>query len=254
MTTTLPQIDQSKLIAEGLLIDASKINDVAMAFEIDCDQMYELAGEELKKIKAKLKEYEEKRTSITGPINDALKAINDLFRGPKETLEQAETALKNGMNAYYQEQQRIADEARLKAEQEAREAKQKAEREAAEKRKAAEEAEAKSKEAEQSGDEKAAQEAAAQAAIANDKAVNAEVTATVTTAAALPVKKAMPKVKGVSVRSKWTFEVTDFQALPDQYKLPNEKALRSLATSTKGSIEIAGVRFYDEKTVAAGTA
>ena len=66
-------------------------------FVIDSHTMFELASDDLKQVKALQKEVEEKRTSITGPLNQAVKAVNDLFRAPKDYLDKAETTLKRAM-------------------------------------------------------------------------------------------------------------------------------------------------------------
>jgi colicin import membrane protein len=59
---------------------------------------------------------EGKRTGITGPMNKALTAINDLFRGPMATLKAAENAVKSSMLTYSEEQERLAAEERRIAE------------------------------------------------------------------------------------------------------------------------------------------
>jgi hypothetical protein len=84
---------------------------------IDSPETYSLAADELKAIKTKANSIEEQRTSITGPINQALRAINDLFRGPASFLKSAEDTIKAKMLGYQQEQERIAAEARRKAEE-----------------------------------------------------------------------------------------------------------------------------------------
>ncbi|MDB5975200.1 MAG: hypothetical protein JWR07_1960 [Nevskia sp.] len=192
---------------------------------IDSPAMYELAGEELKNIKTLQKQVEEKRTSITGPLNAALTAINGLFRGPKEFLEQAESACKRPMVAYSQEQERIQAEARRKAEEEA----------AAERRRLAAE------QAEQERRARAAQEAvakaqreAAAAAAAGDRAAQAaaeeqarkqaeaaanaqaEAQAAAQTAEVISMPIAAPalsKVSGVSGRTNYTAQVDDLMTL-----------------------------------------
>lgn len=85
---------------------------MANNFVITTDDDYNLAGEELQAVKAKLKRMEETRTSITGPMNKALDAINALFRGPRTALEAAEKAIKGNMLTYHNEKERIAAEAR----------------------------------------------------------------------------------------------------------------------------------------------
>jgi colicin import membrane protein len=90
---------------------------MAQSFVIATDDDYQLAGEELGSIKSRINKLEDTRTGITGPMNKALKAINDLFRGPMETLRTAESAVKSSMLTYYDEQQRKADEVRRIAEE-----------------------------------------------------------------------------------------------------------------------------------------
>jgi hypothetical protein len=90
---------------------------MAQSFVITTDEDYQLAGEELGAVKGRIKKMEETRTGITGPMNKALKAINDLFRSPMETLLTAEAAIKSSMLTYYDEQQRKAAEVRRIAEE-----------------------------------------------------------------------------------------------------------------------------------------
>ena len=100
-------------------------------FQITTNEDYALAAEELQAIKSRAKSLETQRTGITGPINDALKAINNLFRGPADLLTRAESVIKGKMLAWQQEQERIAAEARRKAEAEAEAQRKKLEAEAA---------------------------------------------------------------------------------------------------------------------------
>lgn len=89
---------------------------MAQAFVINSDDDYALAGEELQSVKGRLKKLEETRISITGPMNKALDAINNLFRGPRQTLEAAESAIKGGMLTYHTKKEQEAAEARRVAE------------------------------------------------------------------------------------------------------------------------------------------
>lgn len=89
---------------------------MAQSFVITSEDDYQLAGEELQSIKGRINKMEATRTSITGPMNKALTAINDLFRSPMATLKSAESAVKTSMLTYYDEQQRKAAEARRLAE------------------------------------------------------------------------------------------------------------------------------------------
>ena len=183
----------------------------AAAYVIDSTTMFELASDDLKNIKALQKEVEDKRTSISGPLNQAVKAVNDLFRPPKEYLEKAEYAIKRAMITWTTEQERLAAEARAKAEAEARAERERLaaiEREQAEAaRKAQEEAQA----AAEAGDEQAAAEAMAAAQAAQEQAAMAAITAQVVTVA--PTVEAPAKVAGISGRVTFSAEVTDLLAL-----------------------------------------
>jgi uncharacterized membrane protein YqiK len=92
---------------------------MAESFLIATEDDYQLAGEELQSIKARINKMEATRTGITGPMNKALTAINDLFRGPMATFKTAEVAIKGSMLTYYDEQERIAAEVRRQAEADA---------------------------------------------------------------------------------------------------------------------------------------
>lgn len=89
---------------------------MAKSFVITTEEDYQLAGEELQSVKARINKMEATRTGITGPMNKALKAINDLFRGPMAILESAESAIKGSMLVYFDEQERKAAEVRRLAE------------------------------------------------------------------------------------------------------------------------------------------
>lgn len=60
----------------------------------------QFAAEILRDVKDELTALEEKRTSITSPMNKALKAVNDLFRPVKLALEAAEKHLKGEIAQY----------------------------------------------------------------------------------------------------------------------------------------------------------
>ncbi|GAA4401120.1 hypothetical protein [Quisquiliibacterium transsilvanicum] len=183
----------------------------ASDFVIDSPTMFELASDDLKQVKALQKEVEEKRTSITGPLNQAVKAVNDLFRPPKDYLDRAEVTLKRAIVGWTTEQERIAAEARRKAEAEARAERERLaaiEREQAEAaRRAQEEAQA----AAAAGDQEAAAAAMAAAQAAEEQAAVAAMTAQVVTVA--PAVEAPAKVTGITGRVTYSAEVTNLELL-----------------------------------------
>jgi hypothetical protein len=181
------------------------------AFQVDSNENFELAADELKAIKTRAKALEDQRTGITGPINTALRGINALFKGPVDLLERAESILKTKMIGWQREQERVAAEARRVAEEAA----------AAERRRLAEEAAARQREADAQaaaaakaqaeGDAQAAALATANAQRAAAEAQAAATTAQIVVAPVVPINA--PKAKGISTSTKVDFEVTDLLAL-----------------------------------------
>jgi hypothetical protein len=183
----------------------------AADFVIDSHMMFELASDDLKKVKSLQKEVEEKRTGITGPLNTAVKAVNDLFRAPKEYLEKAEATLKRSMVTWTNEQERLAAIARAEAEAAARAERERLAAEARAQAEAAAKAQAEAQAAAKAGDQEAAAKAMAAAQEAQEQAAMAEMTANVVTV--VPTVGAPAKVSGISSRSTYSAEVTNLLEL-----------------------------------------
>jgi hypothetical protein len=242
-STAIVLADQAKAMLTG-----------AADFVIDSPEMFDIAGDDLKQVKALQKQVEEKRTGITGPLNQAVKAINDLFRSPKEYLDQAEVTLKRAMIGWTTEQERVAAEARRKAEEEARkererlaEVQRQQEAQARAAAEAADRARREAQEAAAKGDAEAAaaaQEQARQQAAAAEVAA-AEANATAQTAEVITMPVAAPtisKVSGVSGRVNYGAQVDDLMLLvravaegkaPVECLLANEKFLGAQARAFK---------------------
>lgn len=94
--------------------------DIANAFKVDSDTMYEMAGAELKEIKAKRNQLDALRKSMTAPLDESKKKIMDFFRRPLDWLDDAEAAVKRGMLTFKQDQERKEREERERAAAEAR--------------------------------------------------------------------------------------------------------------------------------------
>lgn len=207
--------------AESMGNQAKAALTSASELVIDSPDMLQIAGDELREIKGLQKQVEEKRTSIVGPLNAAVKAINDMFRAPAEFLMQAESKLKRVMVTYTTEQERLAEVARRAAEARAAEERRRLAVIAAEQARIAAEAEAKALEAQQiveaavaAGDEEAAAQAmqvvhqhADLAASAQAAAISAEVVTF--TPSVMPAQK----VAGISGRVTYSAQVDDLAAL-----------------------------------------
>lgn len=180
-------------------------------YVIDSHTMFELASDDLMKIKALQKDVEGKRTAITGPLNQAVKAVNDLFRAPKEFLEQAESTLKRSMVTWTNEQERLAAIARSEAEAAARAERERLAQIEREQQEAARKAQEEAQAAAAAGDQEAANKAMELAQAAQQEAAMAAMTANVVTVA--PAVEAPAKVSGISSRSTYSAEVTDLMEL-----------------------------------------
>lgn len=220
---------------DELMKPAEQAFAMARSWAIDSDESYELAGEELRAIKAKAKALEDKRTALTVPLNQVLRGINALFKDPSDRLAEAETVIKRGMIAY---QDRLAAE-----------------------RRAAEEAARKAAEAAkptqieplpfQGVDESAAVAAA-------------EAEAAIMAFASVPVAPAPLKVTGVSrVKVTLKAEVIDKAALiahiaqaPAYLDLVeiNASKLNQLAKALGNNLNLPGVKLVEEKSIAARAA
>lgn len=233
---------------------------------IDSPETYSLAADELKAIKAKANTIEDQRTSITGPINKALKAINDLFRGPAALLANAEQIIKGKMLGYQQEQERIAAEERRRAEEAAAAERRRLEEEAAARQREAD-AEAKrlaeaAQAAAATGDTAAAEQAQRQAETVQQNAA-LEVAAIQSSAEVItaPVVAApVVKAVGISTAKTLDFEVQDVGALiqhvaanPQLQSLlrVDEVKLRAYVRGLGMSANLPGVRVFEKKTLRA---
>ena len=191
------------------------------SWEVTDETTYELAGSELREIKAKLKALEERRTSMTVPLNGVLKSINALFKDPATVLEKAESIIKGKMIAY-----------RTKAEREAQEAAKVA----------------------------ADLAAKAEAAAAPEEAAEAAVVAAMAAPAPAPVvkitgvSKVSTKLKA-RVADKAAF-LSAVAQVPAYHNLVdvNESALNRLASALGSGLQIPGIELYEEKSISARAA
>lgn len=231
------------------------------SFQITSAEDYGLAAEELQAIKRKANAVEDQRTSITGPINKALKAINDLFRGPQELLAKGEQMLKTKMLAYDQEQERIAAEARRQAEALAgAERKRLDEEAAARQREAQAQAEAAAA-ATAAGDAQAAAQATAAAQRAQAEAQTAAMTSQMVVAPVVPTGRT--KASGISTSKKVDFEVTNLVELvthiaihPELINLvvADSVKLRAYVKGVGMACNLPGVRVFEDRVLSARAA
>jgi hypothetical protein len=218
-------------------------------------------------------EIEKERKALVGPLNDTVKRINDLFRGPLEALRTADDHQKALALAYDAERERIRldEQRRLQAiaDETARKERQKIEQEAERQRQIQREKEAIAAEARRKAEEAEGAERKrllAEAEAADRKAAAAaakvEVKEEQTAAIVAPVVTlAEPeKPKGESTRKLWRARLTDKMALIQAAAQGNEiaatclafdqTAANKLATATKGAVLCPGIEWYAETSLA----
>lgn len=248
----LPEAVQAGQLAE-------KTYTLALAVKVDCQEMFAIAGEELRGIVTRRKEIEAMRLSITRPMDEAKARVMDLFRGPTERLAQAEGLLRDEMTRYQREEAERAERARREAEARAeaeRQEQARREREAEAQRQAAER---EAEEARNAGDEEAAraaeqaaQEAAQQAEQAREQVELASI------APPTAIATVQPKASGISSRKNWKAEVVDFKALVleaakraaagDDFLLTfltvDSKVVGQAAKAMQAKLSVPGLRVY----------
>lgn len=177
------------------------------------------AGDLAKFLKVASTKVDEIRDGRVRPLNQQVKAINAEFKPVSEAIEAARKGVLAKVTAF-----QLAEDRRRREEAEALRRKQE-------------------------------EEALALAAKAEAEGKAEEAEAIVEKAATVVVPTATTTIargdfgSTTSLRDNWTFEVEDFAALPDAYKLANEQALRSLAKS--GRPTIPGVRWVNNRTAVA---
>ena len=223
--TDIPTIDvQADEELKALEIEATRLAQRTQTYSIQNAAAYTAAGEELTRIKGLKKAIEAARVRITKPLNDALRATNDLFRQPAARLTSAETAIKRAMVDYDEEQRRRAAEEQRKLEEAARKEREKLEARAAK--------------AEASGKLTKAEDLAMQAAMVHAPVVQADA----------------PKVSGISTRMLWKFDIEDEAAIPREFLMVDTKKIGRVVAAMREDAKIPGVRVYAERSIAARSA
>jgi hypothetical protein len=218
MSTPAPlTVEVKKVIAASALILRE-----AQTYKVTNAVDYAEAGEVLKRIKSQQKKLDEEELKITRPINAGLKALRDLFRGPKALAAEAELLVKRAMLAYSDEQDRLRRIEQTKADELARKAREKLEAQA--------------------------DKAAVSGKFAKSEQLQERAEMTV----APIVERAPEKISGVSFHKVWKFEVVDEFQVPRDYCSSDSAKIRAVVIACKGDTVIPGVRVYEEKTIASG--
>jgi hypothetical protein len=249
----IPKIPTSDV----LMRQASAMQAVVDSIVIEDDDMYALAATELQSIKAKGKELEELRKSITAPMDQAKKNVMDLFRAPIERIAAAEASLKKSMIAYAQKMDAARREAQARADAAARAERERLEAEARNREAEAQRQRELAAVASAAGDHEAA--ATATAAADTQQLMAATVQQTAMVVSAPTVDMSAPKVTGISTSKPWKAAITDKAALlrfiadqaaenPEYLDWVDVKLqpLNQLAKAQKGAMRIPGVQPHQD--------
>lgn len=213
-----------------IVADIAAYGDTIEGIEIVDDEELTTVGDLVKMLQRRRLKLEDKRKSLTGPLNKVVKDINDLFKGPRDAIDAIVAKGKKHMDNYVQAQHAIAD------------AKRRAEREAAEQeRREAEDMARKLANMSEVGKETA------------DKVIAQAEAQVVQTAKPAKVAPKRGRTSTVITTKVWKAEVLDVLALakgvaegrlPTHMIEPNMRALTEMAREMKKDIEVDGVRFY----------
>lgn len=207
---------------EALADQAVALWDEHKDVEVTSRPQFLEVSEVLRSVKGLQKGLEAERVKVTGPLNVALKQVNDWFRGPSETLAKAERAIKNALGKF-----EAAEAAEIRRQEE--EARRQAAKEAEELR---------------------ARAARAEAAGRVEKAAELQTRA----AAVVPATPALAPVKarGMAFTDVWDVKVIDAKLVPDQFWVIDEAKIRAVVKATKGD-PIPGVEITHRRDVRSGT-
>lgn len=267
------QYDASQVVVFGN--QARRMLADAADFTIDSPELYAAAAEDLQRVKSLAKQVEETRVSITGPLDKAKKAVDALFKGPKDFLAQAEQSLKGAMLTWDTEQERIRAEEQRRAEEarrveaarlaeEQRQREEESRRRDEEARRLEEEARAAAAAGDAQKAEQLQQQAVAEANAASDAACDAHALQQTADVISMPVAAPAPqKVSGISTSKTVDFEVTSLHELvkhvaqhPELLNLvvADSIKLRAYVRGLGMNCRLPGVRVFEKKTIAARAA
>lgn len=183
---------------------------VSVEIAVTNQESYIAANDQIGKLQTLRKNIVAEFADTKKAAAEAHKRVCALEKKFLDPVDQRIAAFKNATIRWYS-----AEQARIRAEEE-------------KKRREAEELAKLAAEAEAQGDEETAAEAVVEAAMAEAKVT------------------AMPKVSGTSMREVYKAVVVDVNALPREYMMPNQALIDRVVQTTKGALQIPGVKI--EKT------
>lgn len=198
------------------LKEAEELTNKLEIINVTDQQSLELATSHKNNARKMLQRLDEIRKGMTKPLDDAKKNIMGFFRPFEDKLNHCMDGNKDTIGTYLAEQEKIRRE-----QEEILRKKQEAEAERLRKRAEAVKTESKREEL-------------------LEKAEEAE-----------NIVPVLPEIKteGTYTKTVWTYEIEDFNLLPNEYKIPNETMIGQVVRSTKGKLIIPGVKIFSKQTV-----
>ncbi len=200
--------------------DNQRAADLALIqVDIETPEEYQRWADTRQVVKQNIKALEDLKREKCRPFNEGLAGLRKFFQKPIDKYQDALKNIDSGLLEYTRKQEEIR-----------RAAEEKARKEAAAAEKARQEAEKARQEAEEKGEEAPVFE--------------------VYEPEPVVIPQEIPKAEGISMVTRWKGKVTDLNAVPKDYLIQITKvdqgALDSLATRTKGQLQVPGVEFYTE--------
>jgi colicin import membrane protein len=251
------------MLPEELKNEIVSIEEMTKSIVVRNSEERALVADAIRTVKQKKNRIVEFFKDFKDKAFQAHRSIVAAEKAETDKLEAFEAAGKLALLIYdkAEEEKRELERRRLQAiaDEAARKEREKAEAEARRQRQIEEEARRKADEARRAAEAASVEERARllkeaiaaerKAAIASEKAETQTENAAQVVAPVVQIAPNIEKSKGESVSDKWAFEVTDLSQVPREYLILNVKAIAGIARATKGSINIAGIRFYSEKTL-----
>jgi hypothetical protein len=197
----------------SLKSEVTTVRAKADAFTFKDNSDLKVATEDLSIIARLEKALKERQSEWVSPIRDFLESVNAPFKAMLEDLDVAKRTVKDKQKTFILETER--------------------------KRREAEEL------------DRQAQELARKQAAANGGAFTVDTTPVLRPEVA--PTKTHTDLGSTGLRAHWTFEVTDFAALPNEYKVADKVMLGEIARKYHNGKPIPGVRFFDDPGIATYT-
>lgn len=248
-------------VGVALAVDSHEAIDAARAahalmmarteIALDDTQAYVAVIEDLKKMAGHKKRVDERFAIEKKPWLDGGRAVDQLFRSPREFCEDAIAHLKRLKENYDERVEQRQRELQRKAEEEARRQREAEQREAAkleeQARREREKREEQARRLEERG--RAAQAEAKRQAAEEAEAQKLREAEELRQAAAMApppvVHTEAPKVAGIGSGKTYDFVIEDASKLPREYLIPDEKAIRQVVKGLKERTNIPGVRVFE---------